>query len=103
AAPEPLYALGADAVTNTVVAGPRASLARRRVEVSGRLRVPVGRAAAKLRYRSPALAASVSTTPAGFSLELDEPAYGVANGQIAVLYDGDAVVGSGVIRSSSPD
>ena len=40
AAAEPLYALGADAATNTVVAGPRASLARRRVEVRGSLRGP---------------------------------------------------------------
>ena len=39
------------------------------------------------------------STPAddGFALDLDEPAYGVAKGQFAVLYDGDAVVGSGVI------
>ena len=40
AAAEPLYALGADAATNTVVAGPRASLARTRVEVRGRLHAP---------------------------------------------------------------
>jgi tRNA-specific 2-thiouridylase len=30
-------------------------------------------------------------------LELDEPAYGVAPGQAAVLYDGDVIVGGGVI------
>jgi tRNA U34 2-thiouridine synthase MnmA/TrmU len=39
----------------------------------------------------------VTRTPGGFSLELDEPAYGVARGQAAVLYEGDAVVGCGVI------
>jgi tRNA-specific 2-thiouridylase len=33
----------------------------------------------------------------GFRLELDEPAYGVAPGQTAVLYDGDAVVGAGTV------
>ena len=33
----------------------------------------------------------------GFRLELDEPAYGVALGQFAVLYDDDAVVGAGAI------
>src|SRR5437762_11867862 len=63
AAGEPLYAVGADAATNTVVAGPRASLARRRVEVRGSLRVPAGRVEAKLRYRSPALAARVTPAP----------------------------------------
>ena len=36
----------------------------------------------------------------GFELELDEPAYGVAAGQAAVLYDGDTVVGAGRIASS---
>jgi tRNA-specific 2-thiouridylase len=60
----------------------------------------VGRAAAKLRYRSPAVAASVSPTEGGFSLELDEPAFGVARGQAAVLYEGDAVVGCGTISSA---
>ena len=62
AAAEPLYALRTDARTNTVVAGPRAALARRRVAARGRLYVPVGRVTAKLRYRSPAVAASAEAT-----------------------------------------
>ena len=33
----------------------------------------------------------------GFRLELDQPAYGVAPGQAAVLYDEGAVVGAGTI------
>ena len=103
AAAEPLYALGADARTNTVVVGPRASLARRRVEVRGSLRTPARRVEAKLRYRSPALRRVRDAAPGGFALELDEPAYGVAQGQIAVLYDGDAVVGSGVIIVAAAD
>jgi tRNA-uridine 2-sulfurtransferase len=98
AAAQPLYVLGSDAATNTVRVGPRAALARRRVAASGRLYVGVDRAEAKLRYRSPAVAAAVSSTPTGFELELDEPAYGVASGQAAVLYEGDAVVGCGLIR-----
>jgi tRNA U34 2-thiouridine synthase MnmA/TrmU len=32
---------------------------------------------------------------------LDEPAYGVATGQAAVLYDDDVVVGAGRIVSSA--
>jgi tRNA-specific 2-thiouridylase len=58
---------------------------------------------AKLRYRSPAVAATVSATAAGFDLSLDEPAYGVAPGQTAVLYAEDAVVGSGVITSAAAE
>ena len=67
----------------------------------GRLFVPVTRADAKLRYRSPAVPAAVEETASGFRLELDEPAYGVASGQAAVLYDGDVVVGSGLIASAA--
>jgi tRNA-uridine 2-sulfurtransferase len=98
----PLYALGSDAATNTVVVGPRGSLARTKISArSGRLFVPVDRVDAKLRYRSPASPASVVSTGRGFRLELDAPAYGVAVGQAAVLYEGDAVVGAGIISASA--
>ena len=47
------------------------------------------RVEAKLRYRSPAVAATVvADAGAASSSLLDEPAYGVAPGQTAVLYDG---------------
>jgi tRNA-specific 2-thiouridylase len=101
AAGAPLYVLGADASTNTVVVGPRAALARRRVTASGRLYVDVERVEAKLRYGSPAVPATVVATDGGFELELDEPAYGVARGQAAVLYEGDAVVGCGLVSSAA--
>jgi tRNA-uridine 2-sulfurtransferase len=101
AAAEPLYALGADARTNTVVVGPREALARRRVSARGRLFTASTRVEAKLRYRSPGVAATVEPTASGFRLRLDEPAYGVARGQAAVLYDGDVVVGSGLVTSAA--
>jgi tRNA-specific 2-thiouridylase len=100
AAVEPLYVLGTRPSADAVVVGPRGSLARTRVEARGRLYADVGRVDAKLRYRSPAVAATVAATARGFRLELDEPAYGVASGQAAVLYEGDAVVGYGLIASS---
>jgi len=96
-AERPLYVLDTDAAANAVVVGPREALARTRVRVAGRLYVDVGRADAKLRYRSAAVPAGVARTDGGFELELDEPAYGVARGQAAVLYDGDAVVGCGTV------
>jgi tRNA-specific 2-thiouridylase len=102
AAGRPLYALRSDPRTNTVVVGPRTSLARRTVQVSGRLHVPVERADAKLRYRSDAVSARVEPMGSGFRLELDEPSYGVAPGQAAVLYDRDGVVvGAGTIRTAT--
>jgi len=103
AAPEPLYTLTTDARTNTVVVGPRASLARTRISVRGRLDGPETRVEAKLRYRSPAVEATVTATAGGFELRLHEPAFGVAPGQTAVLYSDDAVVGAGVVTSATAD
>jgi len=102
-AAEPLYAVDTDPRTNTVVVGPRGSLARTRVSARGRLYAPVARVIAKLRYRSPAVGARVEETARGFRLHLEEPAYGVARGQAAVLYDGDVVVGSGLVSSAGSD
>jgi tRNA-uridine 2-sulfurtransferase len=96
-----LYALRTHARTNTVVVGPRESLARRVVSVRGRLYVPIARAEAKLRYRSPAVGARIEALAAGFRLQLDEAAYGVAPGQAAVVYEDDVVVGAGVIEDAS--
>ncbi|HSC49525.1 MAG TPA: tRNA 2-thiouridine(34) synthase MnmA [Gaiellaceae bacterium] len=98
AAGEALYALRSDASTNTVVVGPRAALATTTIDVHGRLHLPLERAEAKLRYRSPAVGARVEPTDGGFRLRLDRPAYGVAPGQAAVLYDDGAVVGCGTIE-----
>jgi tRNA-specific 2-thiouridylase len=62
---------------------------------AGRARVD-----AKLRHRAAAVPASVVERADGFELHLDEAAFGVAPGQAAVLYDGDAVVGHGVITAA---
>jgi tRNA-specific 2-thiouridylase len=96
-AAEPLYALRTDARTNTVTVGPRGSLAATNVRARGRLYVDVERVQAKLRYRSDPVAATVDTDDTGFSLRLDEAVYGVARGQAAVLYEGDVVVGAGLV------
>jgi tRNA-specific 2-thiouridylase len=94
---EPLYALRSDARTNTVVIGPREALARRSLDVDGRMYVPLNRAQAKLRYRSEPVDAGIEEIDDGFRLELDRPAYGVAAGQAAVLYEDSVVVGAGRI------
>src|SRR3954451_14161785 len=93
----PAYAIGSDPATNTVVAGAREGLARPTVTASGRLFAAVTRGDVNLRYRSPAVPADVEPVENGFRVLLDEPVYGVASGQTAVLYDGDVVVGAGRI------
>jgi len=99
-APEPLYVLRTRPSANAVVVGPRASLGRTQVTARGRMYAEAERVDAKLRYRSPAVPARVEPTARGFRLELDTPAYGVAAGQAAVLYDGDTIVGYGLITAS---
>ena len=78
-----------------------AQRARGRAHVAARgraLRPGRARSEVKLRYRSAPVGASVVTTEDGFALELDEPVDAVAPGQVAVLYDGDVVVGAGIIE-----
>jgi tRNA-specific 2-thiouridylase len=94
------YVLRTEPATGRVVVGSRAELARTSVRVSpGRMYVPARRVKAKLRYRQSAVWATVTPVAGGgFALDLDEPVEGIAPGQAAVLYDGDAVVGAGTIE-----
>jgi tRNA-specific 2-thiouridylase len=93
----PLYVLRTDRTANEVVVCPRESLGVTHVEARGRLHVPATRVAAKIRYRSEPVPATVTSSNGGFVLKLDEPVHAVATGQVAALYDGDAVLGAGVI------
>ena len=96
---EPLYTLRTDAPTNTVVVGPRRALACTQVTARGRLYLPVEHVEAKLRSRSPAVPARVEADDGGFRLRLGVAAEGVATGQAAVLYEGEAVVGAGLVAT----
>jgi tRNA-uridine 2-sulfurtransferase len=97
AAGRPLYAVATHAETNTVVVGPREELARTSLAASGHLYAPVERGKVKIRYRSSPVSATVRSVPRGFAAELDEPVYGAAPGQTAVVYDDDVVVGAGTL------
>jgi tRNA-specific 2-thiouridylase len=95
--PEPLYVLGTDVGSRTVTVGTRAELATRTVPLRD---VTLHRGAeaveaVKLRYRTPAVACTLD----GDTLRLEEPFEGVAPGQVAVLLQGDTVVGSGTIST----
>jgi tRNA-uridine 2-sulfurtransferase len=97
----PVYAVKTLPRQNRVVVGPREALARRSVRAEGKLHVPVERADVKLRYRSPAVPAEIEQVARGFRAALDEPVYGAATGQAAVLYEGEVVVGAGRVTSTS--
>ena len=101
ASPAPLYVLRADAARNELVVGPRSSLARSEVNLrEARIDDGASRVHAKLRARSPTVAARVVREEGSVRLVLAEPVYGVAAGQTAALYDdAGCIVGSGVIAS----
>jgi tRNA-specific 2-thiouridylase len=93
----PLYVLATDADANTVTVGPRQALATRTVEL---IAVVLNRPRfdrVRLRYRQRPLACRAIRTREGLRLELAEPAYGVAPGQLACLMDGDRLVGHATI------
>jgi tRNA-uridine 2-sulfurtransferase len=106
-APEPLYVLETDAVSNRVVVGRREELDTRRVVVRDAVLRRDGHRVnrVRLRYHSRPLRASVhnggSPLRAGrydeLVVRLEEPVAGVAPGQTASLLDGEAVVGHGTI------
>ena len=101
---EPLYVLDKDADSNRVTVGPVRGAADRAgsdFAVSGLHGPGRGSTRVKLRYRS---SRSRRGWPAagpgrhrGLCVELEEPAYGVAPGQMACLMDGETVVGWGTI------
>jgi tRNA-specific 2-thiouridylase len=97
----PLHVLRTEPATNRVVVGSPEATAVRSVRVEGRLYAPVARGEVKLRYRSPAVPATVRASKGGFTLDLEEPAHAVALGQAAVVYEDDVVVGAGVITGAS--
>ena len=101
AAGRPLYVLRTEPDANAVVVGPRERLDATTVHAEGRLYATVDRVEAKLRYRSSPVPARVCASNGGFSLELEEPAQAPARGQVAVLYDDDAVVGAGVVTGAA--
>ena len=102
-APAPLYVLRADAGCNELVVGPRNRLACSVVDLrEERIDPGTARVHAKLRARSPTVAARVERGAGGARLILEEPVYGAASGQTAVLYDDTGcVVGSGVIAPAA--
>jgi tRNA-uridine 2-sulfurtransferase len=52
----------------------------------------------QIRYRQSAESASIKISETGFNLEFDTPTRAVAKGQTAAIYDGELLLGSGIIE-----
>jgi len=105
AAPEALYVIGLDAVRNQVVVGDRHSASQLDCTI-GRVNwvsiseptTPI-RAEVQVRYRSSAVPATVIPLAAARAkLVFDEPQFSITAGQAAVWYDGDRLLGGGIIE-----
>ncbi|HOA24375.1 MAG: tRNA 2-thiouridine(34) synthase MnmA [Aggregatilineales bacterium] len=101
---EPLYVLEKHAETNTLVVGTREELGRDHLTVrdmnwiAGMPPAGATRAEVKIRYKArPAAALVRPLGPDRAEVILDEPLPDVTAGQGAVFYDGDRVLGSGII------
>ncbi len=104
-APEPLYVIKLDPVMNQVVVGNRDSGTQKECTVGhiNWLSIPEPeapiQAEVQIRYRSrPAIVSIVPLESGRVKLIFEEPQFGVTPGQAAVFYDGDIVLGGGVIE-----
>ena len=107
----PLYVVGIDADSNTVLVGPQAALACREVHlhdvnwINGQPEDGT-RVLARLRNTAPAVSARIyrdRPQEAPLIIILDEPQFGIAAGQVAALYhddDADILLGGGWISKA---
>jgi tRNA-specific 2-thiouridylase len=104
AAPEALYVLEMDAARNAIVAGTKAELGRRELIahqvrfVSGEAPDSLTKVTAKIRYK--AVEAKATLTPVGentVALTFVEPQRDITPGQGVVFYQGEVVLGGGII------
>jgi len=104
AAPHPLYVLSIDAEKNTIVVGKNEDLYRSRLEASDvnliafeKLSEPKA-VLAKIRYKHAEAEAMIYPLDGGrVRVEFGKPQRAVTPGQAVVFYDGDTVVGGGII------
>lgn len=104
----PRYVISKDVTTNELIVGHEddPALWTQEIIVKDRHRVMEVRAlpltaTVKLRYRQPDQEVVISQKNEHLMLHCTDPQRAVTPGQIAVVYEGDEVVGSGVIVSSS--
>ncbi len=106
---EPLYVIAMNPHRNALVVGSAADLggtaltAKRVNWVSGETPPEPFRAAVKIRYKARPVPALVESLPeARMRVTFDEPLRDITPGQGAVVYDGDTVLGGGIIERN-PD
>ncbi len=111
--PEPLFVISTDVINNRIYVGQgqahpglfRPGLAIRKEEIHWIRRdlvMEIGEERSymvRIRYRQPLQKATLHMTDKGMYIIFDEAQRGVASGQFAAWYDGEELLGSGVINS----
>ena len=106
AAAEPLYVVKLDAVMNRVIVGNRTTGSRAECTVArvnwvsiAEPTVPI-KAEVQIRYRSAPVGVNIIPLETGrVRLVFDEPQFGITPGQAAVWYNGEILLGGGIIES----
>ncbi|MEB3339031.1 MAG: tRNA 2-thiouridine(34) synthase MnmA [Leptolyngbyaceae bacterium] len=105
AAAQPLYVIGLDAARNRVIVGDRTAAQSPECTVQRVNWVSISepttpiRAEAQIRYRSAAVPATViPLEDARVKIVFDDPQISITPGQAAVWYDGDILLGGGIIE-----
>jgi len=105
ASPVPLYVLGKNAITNTLVVGTQEELgslelmARDVNWVSGEVPIEPFRAEVKIRYTAKEAWALVTLLDDGGAMvQFDAPQRDITAGQAAVFFQGELMLGGGIIR-----
>jgi len=108
AAAQPLYVIGLDVARNQVIVGDRSQATRpdctvRQVNWVSIAEPPTPIATTvQIRYRTPAIPATILPLPdARAKIIFKEPQFGVTPGQAAVWYEGDCLLGGGIIESDT--
>lgn len=106
--PVPLYVTGIEAGANRLIVGPESETLRRAATVRdcvwGPFEALAGPADVAVKVRSAARPVAATVVPLDGGrcrVDLAEPVSAVAPGQSAVFYDGETVVGGGVIESAA--
>jgi len=104
---EPLYVIGRDMAKNRVILGSNSDLFTNRFTVRNVNFSAIDHPTApidcevRIRYRAPFVSARLTPVSDGKMLvEVSEPVRAVTPGQSAVFYDGDVLLGGGVIEAS---
>jgi len=99
--PEPLYVVRLEPEARRVIVGPRAALAVNEARLSDINWIGGAERDGPVQAKVRSMAKPVAARLEGDRLRFDQPEYGVAPGQAAVLYAGERVLGGGWIETTT--